>query len=360
MLSGASQTMGNILDYLERRKADSLISFPFSPPDNLILSKLSSFDWSGIVPEDGDSTIRLSDAALLASESENARARVKCRDDLHLLSLLASSQRFGSAELSMYSVIEDGEEEQFGALSIILPDNSLFISFRGTDATLSGWREDFEMSFSDEIKSQHDALVYLTKAASAFPYPIRLGGHSKGGNIGIYSAAKAPEEIQKRIIRVYSDDGPGFADSFLESEGYKNIVDRIITYVPQTSIIGMLLEHKEKYRVVKSDSIGILQHFLYSWQIEGDDFIYLDDVDSHSKHFSQVLKSYLEGVSPSDRAEIIDFIFSVLSSGADKIPELIKPRAIAASLHALSTRDRRERLKVAEELSRLLIAFINS
>ena len=360
MLSGAFLTMANIIDYLERRRNESLLSLPFTPPDNLILSKLSSFDWSGIIPADSEKRVALSEASMIVLESENARERVKCKDDLLLLELLASSKRFGGAELAMYSVIEDGEEEQFGALSILLPDHTLFISYRGTDASLSGWREDFEMSFSSEIKSQHDALLYLKSASSAFSYPIRLGGHSKGGNIAIYSAAKAPRELQERIIRVYSDDGPGFSDSFLQNEGYKNIIDRISTYVPQTSIIGMMLEHKEKYRVIRSDSIGILQHLLYSWEIDGDDFVYLDDVDNHSKHISRALKSYLEGVSPSERAEIVDFAFSVLSSGADRIPELIKPKAIASSLHALSSRDRSERVKIAEELSRFLISLISS
>lgn len=358
MQSGMQQKMGNIVDYIKRRGNEPLSSLPFTPADNLIFAKLSSFDWSSIVGESFCDPVMLSEAASRLLSEADSRARVKCREDLELLSILRDSERFSSSALSGYIVRSSSDSEQFGAIAIILPDHSAFISYRGTDSTLAGWKEDFEMSFSDEIPSQRDALSYLQKTASAIGNPLILGGHSKGGNIAIYAASNADEDIKRRIIAIYADDSPGFSEDFIMSDGYRKIVPKIHAYVPQSSVIGMLLDKKESYRVVRSDSIGLLQHLVYSWQVSGDDFVYLESVDAHSKHVASAIKRYLKSVSKEERAEVIEFIFSVLSSGADSIPDLIKPSAIAASLHALSSRSRRERLYIAYELSLFIMAMI--
>ena len=358
MQSGMQQKMGNIVDYIKRRRNEPLSSLPFTPADNLIFAKLSSFDWSSIVGESFSDSIMLSEAASRLLSEADSRSRVKCREDLELLSILMDSERFSSSVLSGYSVRLSSDSEQFGAITVILPDYSAFVSYRGTDSTLAGWKEDFEMSFSDEIPSQRGALAYLEEAASSIGYPLILGGHSKGGNIAIYAASNARAEIQSRIIAIYADDSPGFSEAFIKSEGYRSILPRINSYVPQSSIIGMLLDKKENYRVVRSDSIGLLQHLVYSWQVRGDDFVYMESIDAHSAHVASAIKRYLKSVSREERAEVIEFIFSVLSSGADRIPELIKPSAIAASLHALSSRSRRERLYIAYELSLFIMAML--
>ena len=186
--------------------------------------------------------------------------------------------------------IEVENEKQFSAITIIMPDNTLYVSFRGTDNTIVGWKEDFNMSFKSHIASQISAKEYLNMIAELYPNKkIRVGGHSKGGNIAVYSAIFATPQIRDRIINVYNNDGPGFCEDILETQEYQEMINKVHTYIPQSSIIGRLMNHKEKYTIIESTQKGIMQHDLYSWQILGKEFIIggtantFDDVKMHYK-----------------------------------------------------------------------------
>ncbi len=79
-----------------------------------------------------------------------------------------------------------------------------------------------------------------------------MGGHSKGGNIAVYSAMECDSSIQSRIIKIYSHDGPGFKEDILKGGKYELIKDKIYKILPQSSIVGMLLHHQEDYVVVET------------------------------------------------------------------------------------------------------------
>ena len=166
---------------------------------------------------------------------------------------MSNSKRFGTMKATKFvNKIEVENEKQFSAITIIMPDNTLYVSFRGTDNTIVGWKEDFNMSFKSHIASQISAKEYLNMIAELYPNKkIRVGGHSKGGNIAVYSAIFAAPQIIDRIINVYNNDGPGFCEDILETQEYQKMINKVHTYIQQSSIIGRLMNHKEKYTIIE-------------------------------------------------------------------------------------------------------------
>ena len=128
-----------------------------------------------------------------------------------------------------------------------LPDGTLFVSYSGTDDTILGWKEDLNMAYQMPVPSQEEAVEYLEKTVPHDGRMIRIGGHSKGGNLAIYAAVMCYDRLKRRIIGIYNNDGPGFLESMLERKSYLEVKDRIKTIVPETSIVGMLLEHVYSY-----------------------------------------------------------------------------------------------------------------
>ncbi|MBQ4347238.1 MAG: DUF2974 domain-containing protein, partial [Firmicutes bacterium] len=92
--------------------------------------------------------------------------------------------------------------------------------FRGTDHSLVGWKENFNMSYEDVVPSQRDAMYYLDKMAQEYKGNIRLGGHSKGGNLAIYAAAHCRVKVRERIFAIYNNDGPGINEHEVKNPDY--------------------------------------------------------------------------------------------------------------------------------------------
>ena len=202
-------------------------------------------------------------------------------------------------------------------------DNTYFVAFRGTDDTLVGWKEDFNMSYILAVPSQLEAVSYLEKVAEKVRGKLRLGGHSKGGNLAVYAAVQCKEEIQERIIEIYNNDGPGFSKEMLISEPYNRVRERIWTIVPQTSVVGMLLEHEEEYLVTKSSQSGIMQHDPLSWEVLGAKFVYLDDVKKNSRILDRTLKNWINKMTREQREEFVMVLFHVIDeTGAKNLSEL--------------------------------------
>lgn len=230
--------MADMFEYLSWRGDISLAHSPFNAVDSLILSVLSYLPFDGIVPE----TIHKNGASL---EDANDSMRLldirslPIRDDrdIKLLSALARSERFKNMRLCAYvNDIDIEKEKQFSAITILTGDKHAFLAFRGTDLTLVGWKEDFNMSFLTTVPSQAAATEYLERVYGELRMNLRLGGHSKGGNLATYAAAFCTNKTQKHIQAVYNNDGPGFDSSIIESEGYRRVQGRLHSYVPQSSI----------------------------------------------------------------------------------------------------------------------------
>lgn len=349
--------MDDLFTYLKWRGDIPFSQVPPTPVDALIFSELSYLGFGGIVAAHPGQTIPLREAAEAFFALPNKEQVYRVKADLRLLKACAQTLRFGNVELTFFrELFLPHEETQFAALGCLLDDGTAFLAFRGTDYSLVGWKEDFNMSFADSVPAQREALGYTREFADAFPVLLRLGGHSKGGNVAVYAAAKAEPALQQRILAVYNNDGPGFTDTLMGDLGYIAMVPKIHTFIPQSSIIGMLLEHEEPYTVVKSSLFSILQHECFSWEVNGGSFVHVDEIDNHSRFIDRTLKTYLAEMDKKERSEFVDAFFSLLGAGgADQLFDLLHPKQIAAVIKSLGS-DEKRRVFLLDKVRELLRA----
>lgn len=314
--------MANIFDYINWRGDISLVKDKFNEIDNLILSRFSYFPFDNIIKENEVVTIK--ELSERFKEKDISDMEILWGDDINLFPAMGNSKRFGEMKATKYvNKISIEQEKQFSAITILMPDDTIYISYRGTDNTVIGWKEDLNMTFKSHIPSQIDAKDYLEEIVKIYPNKLRVGGHSKGGNLAVYASAFTNDDIKKRIINIYNNDGPGFNDEIIETKEYRDIIERIDTFIPQDSIFGRLLNHEEKYTVVKSNQKGIMQHDLYSWQVLGKSFVYLEEVTNGSKFIDKSITEWLEQIDIVKREQVIDIIFQVINTTkADTISDL--------------------------------------
>ena len=236
--------------------------------------------------------------------------------DKELITYLGQSERFKNMVITDYIKTADKEsEKQFGAVTIHISDEEMYISYIGTDSTITGWKEDLNMAFMDNVPCQIEGRKYLEEISKKFPNKkIRIGGHSKGGNVAIYSAITVNEEVRNRIIKVVNLDGPGFSRDIVNKYGKEDIVDKIETYIPQDSIIGRFLNHKENIIVCFSTEKGILQHDVYSWQIQRDEAIRVEKNTETSEDINKTVIDWLETTTTEQRKIFIDSLFELFYS----------------------------------------------
>ena len=356
--------MANILDYLDWRGDLTLAVSPFNEVDALLLAELSFIEFEGIVPPpELGRGLRLRDAA----EAFFARRKNR-RTDMGLLvpgdipamlRAMANSRRFGDLLINAFEErIDEALEQQFAAVTLDLGDGTVYVSFRGTDDTLGGWKENLNMSFLAEVPAQERAVEYLARIARQYPdRKLRVGGHSKGGNLAIYSAVKCPQEIQDRIVGVYNNDGPGFLSDLSATAEHRRIAGRIHTVVPQSSVVGMLLEHEKNVQVVHSTYEGIMQHDGFSWEVKGTRFVHLDDFSREGKLLDETIDAWADALSPQQRESFADALYEVLTAtGARTLSELggEKLKSAVSILKSYKSLDRETREALSGALKLLL------
>ena len=328
----------DIFEYIKWRGDLSFHSDPPNEIDALVFSGLAYICFGAVFSADLTARMTLRDAARAVLSMPEALSRSQIRNDRELLKNALESRRFGNCILTHYiDRIVPEEETQFAAVAFLLDDGSAFLAFRGTDDSLTGWKEDFNMSFLESVPAQRMAVEYVDLFARSYVMPLRLAGHSKGGNLAVYAGARVAENIQSRILRVYNNDGPGFGPHMMTDEGYLRIVPKIRTFVPQSSVIGMLLEHEEPYTVVKSDQVSLLQHDFYSWRLVANTFTRVEDITADSRFLDMTIKNWIAQMSPQDRNTLVDALFGLLESGEVKnAMDIFHPRNIRHYMKALS------------------------
>lgn len=305
--------MSNVCEYVKWRGDLTLKQSKFNEIDALILTRLSYFPFDQLIQPNEEATVE--ELSKRFEKTDKSTMKILWEDDNELFPLMGKSKRFGKMIVTQYvNKINAEQEKQFSATTVILPDNTIFVTYRGTDATIVGWKEDFNMCFKSHIASQKDAVEYLNMVSKKYKRLIRIGGHSKGGNLAVYAAMFTNSKVKKKIINIYNNDGPGFDDEIIKTKEYKEILPKVHTYIPQSSVIGRLLNHEEKYTVVQSIQKGIMQHDLYSWQLEGKEFVCLEKVTNGSEIFDKTLKEWLVNITPEQRGIVIDTAFDILNT----------------------------------------------
>lgn len=342
--------MADMIDYLRWRGDLTFSQAPLNPVDTLIFSTLSYLRLAGIVPETSEECIPLSAAAAALLTDPEAVSRFRSDRDRELLETAAQTRRFGEARLLLYrDVFIPAEATQFSAVTFLPGDGSAFLAFRGTDSTLVGWKEDCAMAFLESVPAQRLAQSYTESCGAAMNLPLRLGGHSKGGNLAVYAAAKCDPAVQARITAVYNHDGPGFTEHMLTDQGYLRMVPKIHTYVPQSSFFGMLLEREEPHMIIKSNQMGLMQHDPYSWEVLGADFIPEEALTPDSRFLDRTLKTWLAGMTPEERGEFFDAVFGLLmTENASRTRDILRPQNLRAYLRGLKEDDVRRKVILSE------------
>lgn len=304
--------MANINDYLLWRGDIPINSkFKFNEIDSMILARFSYLRFD---------MIKLESVETIKSISEKMKDIVnddfRYNGDKEMITYLGESERFKDMLVTDFVEVDDKDtEKQFSAVTVHINDNELYVSFIGTDASLIGWKEDFNMSFLENVPCQIAGKEYLSMIAEKYnKAKIRIGGHSKGGNVAIFSAISANEKLQNQIIKVYNYDGPGFNKSIIEKYGNKAILDKLETYLPQDSVIGRILDHKEKTTVVLSLEKGLYQHDIFSWQVLQTDLVRLERNTQISEDIKETLDSWLTSTTNMQRKIFIDSVFELFYS----------------------------------------------
>jgi hypothetical protein len=359
--------MANVFDYLEWRGDLSFRAAPFNDVDNIIFSILSYCPFDGIVGGSfgRKASVPLPEAAkkLCAAAKSDAsveRLFVFGQRQTEFLSRIAEVPRYSGCRLCGYVNKLDVEHEmQFAAITIIIPASPVYVSFRGTDAAIIGWKEDFNMILNAAIPAQIEALAYLNAAAKNVRGKINTGGHSKGGNLAVYAASFCGNAVQKRIKTVYSNDAPGFNKTVISNALYKNIEEKICCYIPQSSVVGLLFEYVKNYKVVKSSETGLLQHDPFSWEIKGKDMVYIDTVSKGSVFVNKTLMQWLESMDLETRVVFVETLFTVLDKANIKsIPDftdnaLKNTALLIKSLHNVDGESKKMLLRTFLELFKI-------
>ena len=350
--------MGIIFDYLDQVAYDSIYDTPFNELDMLMLTEITYLPFDQIVSDQmsPDCTCRLFEAAEKVPQD---LSMLVTKNRLKLLEKVASSTRFKNIKLMGYvNDIDPDIQKQFAAMIFKIKPDSYVLTFRGTDDSIIGWKEDFHMTYMDQVPAQKTAVNYLRKAMDAMPGQFILTGHSKGGNLASYAASQIEPEYQERIQSIYSYDAPGLNHSVITSQGYQTISDKIKRYIPQGSIVGMMLETPKQAQIVKSTAIGgLAQHDTFSWQIADQTFVLLDNLNPDSLQVDKTLKNWVDSVSDEELKDFFDLFFGlILDAGISSINDLTKLEnfnkilAVFENANALTDQEREMLTRLAKLL----------
>ena len=356
-----------VFDYMNWRGDLSFAQDPFNEVDSVILSMVCFLDFKGIVPAPGESGSLTLEEAMghmpVEFEGEHRLGAILPDDILYMSHIAAQSPRYKDTKLFAFeNVIDEEKEMQFCAMTFRLSDGSLFVAFRGTDDTIVGWKEDFNMTFLSHIPAQERAAAYLNFVARGHKGPIRTGGHSKGGNLAIWAAVHSADDVRDRILFAYSNDGPGFTREMLESYEYITMRDRCMNYVPQSSLVGMLMEHDANYRIIYSDKSGIMQHDPYSWAVRRNQYEYLESRSAFGEHSDMATRKWLNSMTAAERQALVSDLFEVLeSTGAKTLTELTQTKGVFTSaMKTLASYDKERRKRLNRLFARFLAAQVET
>lgn len=307
--------MSHIVSYVKRQKENTFAEVPFNEVDALVLSQFIYLKLDGMIPttsEKKESVYLYEIANNLDYDKVFMDERYR-KDNIELFEAMVDSRRFRRMQMNYFSDITSVlAETQFSAMTVFLEEGPTVVIYRGTDETMVGWKEDFNMIFKEPVTGQSLSAMYLQQVSELFTGDYIVTGHSKGGNFAIYAAMNVEEKIQNRIEKVYSFDSPGFRPEILESVDFNKIKGRIIKYLPHSSIFGMLLQSRETYQVVECFSIGVLQHNPYNWQVVENEFKKVEELDKGSLFFYETYNEWLYGLSDEELQAYSEIWYKVM------------------------------------------------
>ncbi len=313
-----------MIDY-SKENQKTFFEEKFNAVDSLILSQISYMNLN-IVPRKEElkpfiPLTALYKAELFPSMLDNIPWNPEGNKEL--LASVCASRRYRDILINYYeNIIDATAEKQFCAVTFLLPTGEIYVAFRGTDATIVGWKEDFNMMFSPFVPSQKSARDYLEFVLENTKNYIYIGGHSKGGNLAVYAAANINDEYKDRIKAIHAFDSPGFLPEIIKTEKMQSVKNKIINFCPESSFVGLIFESVGETDIIKSERIGILQHDSFSWEVENHDFIYKEKFRNSATMMDKTLNSWIYSLSNEERQTFVDALYSIISvTGAKNLTE---------------------------------------
>lgn len=301
----------NLFRYIDKYGCYSFVEVPFNELDNAVFATLSYINFDGIVSPNRYNRMTIEKVALKYFElhADKEKNILAVRNAIKMLRYIKDTRRFGGLYLYNY-VYEEGEDEQFSAITIEIHSKLVYVSFEGTDHLVSGWKEDFMLSYMFPVPSQRRAIDYVNKRFFFRKKDIILGGHSKGGNLAMVAGMYANFWVRDKIIMIYNNDGPGLLKEQIESSYYKNIEHKLIHIVPNYSVIGLLLRHKDDYVVVRSARKSLWAHDLFTWVVQDKAFL-RTGLSPFSKSLDEELVKWLNKYDRKQRENFVTSLFDI-------------------------------------------------
>ena len=355
--------MGNIMDYIRWRGDLSFKAAPFNEVDAAIFATVAYVELDRIVPKEPDQHVLLKNAyeefaGRLHDPKYRNLGRIIPDEVILLFEEMAKSKRYGSLWMSGYvNHIDEQGEEQFAAITFQNEKEDIYLVYRGTDDTIVGWKEDFNIAYLDVIPSQETALSYLKNTASLLKGSIYLMGHSKGGNLSIYSGTRCTKRIKKRIKGIYNFDGPGFLPEFLSLDIYQEISHISYWYLPSESMIGTLLCHGKNEYVLKSTAKGIMQHDPFSWVVSGPTFCKEKSLSKEAVMTHLAIDEVMKNLTQSQRKQFVSIVFDALAATEAKTLSQLTLKSLVGFIDSVKNLDT-ESQKLLTEMGRLVLKTV--
>ena len=282
----------------------------FNEVDNAVMSAISYVNLDGIVSKSRFHKITIGEAGKIYFEKHSKKEKqvLAVREAVKLFNIIKDTERYKNLYLYNYAY-ESGDAEQFSAITIEISNKLVYVSFEGTDHLVSGWKENFMLSYQFPVLSQRRAIDYVNKHFLFRGHDIILGGHSKGGNLALVSAMYCTSSIKNRILKIYNNDGPGLRLKQIESYRYKLVNKKLIHLIPNYSVVGLLLRHK-KYIVIKSNKKSILAHNPLTWIVKNNTFE-RTELSKFSLVLDESISKWLNKYDDTIREKLVITLFDI-------------------------------------------------
>lgn len=350
--------MANIIDYVKHYNSKTFDEVLFNDVDSLIFTQISYVDFSNLLTKEmlPMSLHELGNLYFSKVSKEQIKSRAKLyREAYDLLENIYNENRFKNLIISDYECIVD-DEKQFCALTFRYKRKFVYVAFEGTDSSVIGWKEDFDLSHCYPIPSQKLAIDFLERNVNFFDMNVYVGGHSKGGNLALVSSLESSSFVRHRLKKIYNFDGPGLRAKEYHSLAYSRIRKKLKLIIPKESIVGLLLYHDYDYLVVDSISKGLWQHDAFSWKCFGTVFEEVS-LSKKSIQFSKSVKEFLDSTPDEEQKDFINSIYTLFQKADIKSIENITLTKILKAIGLISsvTSDKKTR----DKLKKILTIFVN-
>ena len=355
--------MASIRGFLKQNGNKSFLDFPFCEADLIVIALLSycNYEQSSITK---NKDLYNSFTNIRDFMDENTKKRItnnffKPNEFLSFLEIFNKSSRYDDVKLGFFEENKSNRNEiQFFGLTFFI-DDKIFVTFRGTDRSVVGWQEDFDLVLKDVIPSQEEAKNYLFKMVNLLKKPVYVLGHSKGGNLAYFAYYFNDINVQDMVIKVYNLDGPGF--KFDTKKLYKKNKEKLVKIVPHDDVVGILLNDPSELIICKSSEVNVNAHDLLTWQFDFFNkyktLTRTKELTIYSETLRITINEFIKEIGIDNVKDVKTAIFEIVK--INKVKDVIYIyEAALKNIHNGLTEMRRENPEQVKQMEQLIKQFL--